>query len=268
MSDFHNAKKYPLIYAFICGRTTVPARGILRGRKGFITLPVPAFVIVHESGVVVFDSGFSSRIHTDPSNEYAPPEFYRGRWHEFFPEDELSAQMYRAGMDPDNVSFVINSHFHYDHCGGNDQFPRATVIVQEQEFRTAMAAPDEKLGYRKMDFMTQQRKILLNGCLDVFGDETVVALPTPGHTPGHQSLVVTTAGGRQVMLTADACYMQETLADTVLPEILTDEKQFRESLTEIRHFKERSGFIAYGHDPEFWSSAPLAPEPLAPVVDA
>lgn len=259
--DVSTVRDAPTVYAFICGYTTIPSKGIIRGTDGLITLPVPAFVIRHPAGMMVFDTGFNRRIHTDPHGDYAPPEFYNSREHDFSSDDELSVQMRKVGLNPDDVLYVVNSHLHYDHCGGNDQFPAATVIVQEREYNAAVTAPEDKFGYRKLDFMTQQTKILLNGGYDVFGDASVVLVTTPGHTPGHQSLIVKTAQGPQ-MLTADACYMQKTLVDTAIPGILTNEDQFRDSLAEIRRFRDETGFIVYGHDPEFWNRIPLAPDPL------
>lgn len=252
----------PTVYAFICGHTTIAHQLIVDGAEGMITLPVPAFLIDHPEGLFVFDTGFNRRVHSDPQGGYVPGDFYNTRRLDFSPEEELPTQMRRTGFDPGAVRFVANSHLHYDHCGGNDLFPQATVLLQEAEYLAAATASDEVMAYRKPDFLTGQTKLLLNGEHDVFGDGSVRLVPTYGHTPGHQSLRIQTAEN-PVLLTADACYLEQTLEATAIPGQKTDEQAFRDSLNIIRAFRDSGGLVAFGHDADFWQRMPLAPQPLA-----
>ncbi|MGW5152896.1 N-acyl homoserine lactonase family protein [Rhodococcus koreensis] len=254
----------PTIYAFICGHANIPASFILDGAEGMMRLPVPGYVVVHPEGNLVFDTGFNTRVHHDPDGDYVPEGFYATRDLQFTQDDEMARQMREAGFDPDSVRFVANSHLHYDHAGGNDQFPAATLILQEDEYRTALRQPDDFPGYRKKDFLTGQNKLLVNGVYDVFGDGTVILEPTPGHTPGHQSLRIT-ANGQTTFLTADACYLEATLDSNSVPGIKSDEGQFLASLAAIRAIRDEGAFVVFGHDPELWARLPKAPEPLAPV---
>ena len=97
----------------------------------------------------------------------------------------------------------------------------------------------------------------------LFGDGQVVLLPTYGHTPGHQSLLVRAGKGTELVLTADACYTRENMDRDVLPNILWDPGVMRESLGALRRLRDREGAtMFYGHDPAQWQTLHRAPAPL------
>jgi N-acyl homoserine lactone hydrolase len=111
---------------------------------------------------------------------------------------------------------------------------------------------DHPLDYRMID-----------GEHDVFGDGTVVLLPTFGHTPGHQSLLVRAGKGEQVVCASDACYTRENMDRDVLPNILWNASVMRESLAALRRLRDQAGAtMFYGHDPEQWALTPRAPAPV------
>ncbi len=98
----------------------------------------------------------------------------------------------------------------------------------------------------------------LDGALDLFGDGDVVVFPTPGHTPGHQSLRVRLASG-SVVLAADCCYLKRTLDALHLPAEAYNRAQMLESLAELRRLRGEGARIFFGHDGEFWRTVPTAP---------
>jgi glyoxylase-like metal-dependent hydrolase (beta-lactamase superfamily II) len=87
----------------------------------------------------------------------------------------------------------------------------------------------------------------------VFGDGSVVCLPTHGHTPGHRSLRVRLAGG-DVVLAADACYFCRTLRERRLPRYVHDREAMLASLDRLVALEGAGARIFFGHDPEFWKS--------------
>lgn len=255
MSDAH-------VYAFICGRHTVPKEFMTGGASGSITIPIVAFLVSRPDGLLVFDSGFSPLVH-EGLRGYFPVEALESRSFHFSPVDEMSAQMRVAGFDPDDVIFVANSHLHYDHCGGNALFPRATLLVQRDEWNAATTAGADATGYRPADLHTAQERRLLDGEHDVFGDGAVVLIPTPGHTAGHQSLRVHCPDGVAV-IAGDACYMVQTLEHGASPGEVTTANAgaFEQSLSVLRAMTERGDTVFVSHDPDFWAQQPLAPTPL------
>jgi N-acyl homoserine lactone hydrolase len=133
--------------------------------------------------------------------------------------------------------------------------------VQRREWDWA-TKPDPDGGYVRSDYDTGQDIMTIEGEHDVFGDGSVVCIPSYGHTPGHQSLKVQTASGEYV-LTGDACYLRQTLEEMALPGVMHDREQMIASLNMFRELQSRGATIIFGHDPEFWTTVPRAPKRLA-----
>jgi glyoxylase-like metal-dependent hydrolase (beta-lactamase superfamily II) len=101
---------------------------------------------------------------------------------------------------------------------------------------------------------------MLDGEYDVFGDGSVVLLPTYGHTPGHQSLLVRAGKQAQIVAASDACYTRENMDRDVLPKILWNPSVMSESLATLRKLRDQAGAtMFYGHDPAQWETIPRAP---------
>jgi glyoxylase-like metal-dependent hydrolase (beta-lactamase superfamily II) len=177
----------------------------------------------------------------------------------FAPGEELSARLAGRGVDPGEVRWLVTSHLHFDHVGGNAQLPRARWVLQRREWE---AARDDEWRARNFvdprDYDLGHDRLLVDGEHDLFGDGAVVCLPTFGHTPGHQSLRVRTVGG-DVVLTADACYLRRTLEDGVLPPNAFDAEAMRASLARLRALRDGGARLVFGHEPEGWDPRPAAP---------
>jgi glyoxylase-like metal-dependent hydrolase (beta-lactamase superfamily II) len=165
--------------------------------------------------------------------------------------------------DPAKIDLMINSHFHFDHVGGNALIPNATMLVQRREWDAGMD-PDaaEKRGFNPRDFDLGHQLRLIDGEHDVFGDGSVVCLPTYGHTPGHQSLKLRLPGG-DVVLAADSCYFCQTLRERRLPRYVYDREAMLASLDRLEALERGGASIFFGHDPEFWATVPQAPATIA-----
>src|SRR5262249_38317459 len=133
------------------------------------------------------------------------------------PHDDIKSRLESVDRDPGKIDYIITSHLHFDHVGGNELVPNATVIVQRREWQVGQSDESEtKFGFYKADFDHGHTVKQLDGEYDVFGDGSVICLPTYGHTPGHQSLRVRTENG-EVVLTGDACYFCRTLKERRMP---------------------------------------------------
>ena len=229
------------------------------------TVPVPAFLVVHARGRLLFDTGVHRAAITDPVGRLGESRASRFGMRSQ-PGDDVVSQLALLGLGPDDVAYVANSHFHFDHCGGNEFFPRSTFLVQRKELEAARDPAilaqkrytpsaqdfDHPLPYRPVD-----------GEHDVFGDGAVTLIPTYGHTPGHQSLRVRARKAADLVLTADACYTRENMDRDLLPGVLWNAGEMTRSLARLRELRDRQGAtVIYGHDPAQWGELPRAPEPL------
>jgi glyoxylase-like metal-dependent hydrolase (beta-lactamase superfamily II) len=249
------------LHAFECGRLELPQAFLLKGARGKITVPVPSYLIEHPKGRVLFDSGLNRLTQSDPEAYITTAGMQYTTFH-FEPGEEIAARLESIDLAPTDIDVVVNSHLHYDHCGGNSTLPNADVLVQEPEWAHAESLPDDDVAYRKVDFETGQKVRRVKGEHDLFGDGSVVAIPTYGHTPGHQSLRVRTASG-EFVLCGDACYLRHSLDHDHLPGILYDREAALRAFALFRKLEAKGARILFGHDPEFWQSVPKAPARLA-----
>lgn len=245
------------LYAFTCGFLTIPRAFMLAGEEGFITVPVPSYLIVHPKGRVLFDTGLHRATLQDP---HAHVGAMLARYHTFHfnAGEEVGARLTAMQIGPENVDIIVNSHLHFDHCGGNDQLPNAAIVIQSRELAHARAVQSSQ-GYLTKDWDTGQRFRTIDGEHDLFGDGAVVCIPTYGHTPGHQSLRVRPERGGEFVLCGDACYLKESLEMMRLPGMISDKEAARAVFPRFREMQARGARIMFGHDPEFWKSIPQAP---------
>jgi len=158
----------------------------LRGSDG-LEWPVHGFVVTHPEGAVLVDTGVGG-----------PPQVLSD-WRVV----NRSVADALAGLDmtPSDISLVINTHLHFDHCGQNAVFGHAAHYVQRAELaRAKRESPDL---YDWFGFMNARFE-LLDGDADVLPGLSVIA--TPGHTVGHQCVVVRSADGSPDLMIGDAAY--------------------------------------------------------------
>jgi glyoxylase-like metal-dependent hydrolase (beta-lactamase superfamily II) len=245
------------LYAMTCGWLTGRKALFLAGAEGRLRVPVPSYLIEHPKGRVIFDSGMHLGAQTDVAATLGRSASLFDV--EFRPGEELRARLEALQVDVDSIRYLVNSHLHFDHAGGNAQIPNAQLVVQRREWE-AGNEPDlvEKNFFDPRDYDLGHDVKTVEGEHDLFGDGSVVCLPTHGHTPGHQSLRVRLAGG-DVVLCGDACYLRQSLEDMHLPAVIFDRDQMRASLETLRGLQRAGARIFYGHDPDFWSAVPQAP---------
>jgi N-acyl homoserine lactone hydrolase len=246
------------VYALTCGRLKGELGHLMEGGQGRIELPIPSYLIEHPKGRAVFDTGLHPDCQRDPAARLGPRlaglfEF------DYRPGEEISARLAALDRDAAKIDVIVNSHFHFDHVGGNALIPNATMVVQRREWEHGID-PElaAKRGFDRRDFDLGHKLVVADGEYDVFGDGSVLCLPTPGHTPGHQSLKLRLNSG-DIVLAADACYFCRTLRERRLPRFCFDRDQMHASLDRLARLERAGARIFFGHDPEFWRTVPQAP---------
>jgi len=246
------------LYAMTCGHVTGRLGYLMEGGEGEARLPIPAFLIEHPKGTALFDTGMHPDCQRDPVARVGRriKDLFR---FDYAPGEEISARLEAIDRDPQSIDIIVNSHLHFDHVGGNALIPNATVVAQRREWAAGMDPDMAALrGFNRRDFDLGHTLKLVEGEHDLFGDGSVLCLPTYGHTPGHQSLRVRLPSG-DILLAADACYFCRTLQERRLPKNVYDRDQMLASLEKLAEFQRGGARIVFGHDDVAWKDVPQAP---------
>ena len=204
------------LFGCVCGQFHSPAAELgMTGDR--VQVPVPFYVIEHPDGVALFDCGLHATLQ-DPEDSYRRRLRRQDLDVSFGPQDTVTSHLERLEIDPAKVRYVVLSHLHFDHAGGLHQVPNATLVVQRAEWAAGFdddMARRYFLPRRFFDLGHQVR--LVDGEHDLFGDGAVTCVPSPGHTPGHQSLRVRSAAGDHILV-SDACYNSQVLESRSFPD--------------------------------------------------
>lgn len=244
------------LLAFHCGGEIVadPSTGARS------TAPYFFYAVEHPAGVVLFDSGCHPRLINDPLGHLGPVAASEVEL-VLAAGDDAASKLRTAGISPDRVAHVVQSHLHFDHCGGLALFPDAEVHVQQAELDLIADPPAQQLTiYAPRDYEHAPRWVAHDGDADLFGDGTLVMVPTPGHTAGHQSLLVR-LGGRAIILAADAAYRPSQFEERTLSSVYTDAAAMLASYERLEAMRaEESAAIVFTHDRDWATNVRVAPD--------
>jgi len=198
------------MYVFDCGRLKSgnPAPLVERGITT-TDMSVAAYLIVHPRGTLMWDTGVI------PDELIQPGGTTEAR---ATVQKTLRGQLAEIGYKPSDITYLALSHNHYDHSANANEFAGSTWLVQkaERDFMFPDTPPKNPINNAaRFAALKDSKTKVLEGDYDVFGDGSVVIISTPGHTPGHQSLLVKLAKTGPVMLTGDLYHYpsERTLKD-------------------------------------------------------
>ena len=218
-------------------------------------IPIPAFLVELDDGRdLLWDCGFDLESLDELgvfSDAFPPPDIG--------PEDTLGSCLERAGIGLDGVDLVGVSHLMSDHAGGLRYLEGRDVVVQAAELEYAMGEPDPGI-YRRADYDSPGVRVAwhaVSGDVEIHPGVTV--LSTPGHCPGHQSLLVCLESGRTVLIASDAGDLRENFDREVAPGIVLAGPDA--ALDSIRRLKSvaaaHDALLVPGHDPVAWAELPV-----------
>jgi len=152
----------------------------------------------------------------------------------------ITDQLAAIGLKTDDITYVAISHTHGDHIGNVFLFPNSTFLMQRAEYAwiSSPDGPNDNVNQlkalaRKL-LGTPNHLKLLEGDTDVFGDGSVTLVSTPGHTPGHQSLLVHLKNSGFIILSGDVVHLKENFEKNTVPSLNTDKAASIASMDRIR----------------------------------
>jgi N-acyl homoserine lactone hydrolase len=251
------------VYLLDGGRLEVESSVVVPGRDygRRRTVPVQLFLVETTGGYVLVDTGNNPDVITDPVKAWGPDLATTAR-PEMSPENHPVAQLELLGLSPDDIRLVVYTHLHHDHAGGGRCFPRAVHLVQRAEHRWALS-PDAASGggYVPTDFAGTDWTL-------ADGDQIVLPgvhlIMTPGHTPGHQSVMLWDVPDLgSVILAGDAINTQACVTDNLPPGLATDPVTAVHSMHRLNALAlATDALVVMGHDGEQFGHLPKAPQPL------
>jgi N-acyl homoserine lactone hydrolase len=219
------------LYVLDCGNGHAPDES-RRWTPGFnvgkpIDISVSCYLIHHAQGYFLWDTGISDQVAALP-NGWLPTNnaavdilWTRAK--------TLVSQLKQINVKPEDLKYIGISHTHPDHIGNVELFPKTTVLIQRAEYEFffgpakpgAATLPAEALTVPPGDptprFSKEHPNKLVDEDLDVFGDGSVMIVSTPGHTPGHESLLVHMRKTGWILLSGDAVHLQTNWDNRRIP---------------------------------------------------
>jgi glyoxylase-like metal-dependent hydrolase (beta-lactamase superfamily II) len=255
IGGFARPPKEVRLYVLDCGGATAKDPAVFGlSKKEVHTLEIadPCYLVVHGKRTVLFDTGW---------NEAGP----KGPIAELFSahvNKSLKAQLAEIGYTPDEIDYLILSHWHSDHSGNANDYAGSRWLVQKAE-RDFMFSPEAMKDATAQYYakLQESKTEILEGDHDIFGDGTVVIKATPGHTPGSQSLFVKLAHSGPVLLSGDLWQFPEQRALDRVPGFEFNKDQTRASRAAIEQFlKETRAQVWIGHDAAGFATRKKAPD--------
>ena len=232
---------------------------MLFGRQWVEPVPIYAWVIEHNEGVIVVDTGDTART-SEPG--------YFPRWQPYYkfavrfhvkPQQEIGVQLKQMGISPKDVKKVVLTHMHTDHAGGLHHFPESRIYVNMAEYKRTLGFQGQIIGYvphRMPGWLSPEAIVFDNkgfGPFEKFwsitsnGDVKVVS--TEGHTPAHIS-VIATIEDVHYFLAGDTSYSEETLLQKIADGVSPDPNRAVDTLQNILTFASQHPTVYLPtHDP-------------------
>ncbi|HEY8657134.1 MAG TPA: N-acyl homoserine lactonase family protein [Candidatus Limnocylindria bacterium] len=219
-------------------------------RAELVEQPVWSALIRCPEGLILFDTGLHP-VHIDrPDATFGPAS---GLEVTMRAEDAIVPRLAALDVRPDDITIVVNSHLHFDHAGNNRAFPKATFIVQADHLAHARGRPNFPAIYWDDPSLTYLPTV---GAAQIA--KGIAVVPTPGHAPGHQSLVVDLRETGRVILCGDAAFTRANLERDEIP--APDAAAARASLAAIRELVDGDLDRAFpSHDADAFAGWSLAP---------
>ncbi|MFT7652764.1 MAG: N-acyl homoserine lactone hydrolase [Limisphaerales bacterium] len=234
-----NVQANPKLYVFDCGYfkfADVSAFSLSNDETSVREMFVPCYLIEHEGGRLLWDGGLPLALAGMPSStddQGTTTEYQRS----------VIDQLADLSLSPKDIDLMAFSHFHYDHVGAANAFKDSHLLIQQTEYDAAFMHADENPVFDPALYneLSGTSKTLLNGDHDVFGDGSVRIISAPGHTPGHQTLLLDLANTGKIMLSGDLYHFEQSRVLRRAPTFNTDAEETFRSMDKVEAILKAEG---------------------------
>lgn len=247
----------PKLYVFDCGLLNLNSLEIFNlteGESSVREMFVPCYLIEHKNGRLLWDGGLPKSVAEaeGPVSMISGTMVYK-RW--------IVDQLADMNIKPGDVTHVAYSHLHFDHVGAANFFAESNVIMQREEWDAAFGSESEVVDTTLFDGLKVENISFINGDYDVFGDGSVKLIYAPGHTPGHQVLLIAMENTGQVLLSGDLYHTRANRRLRRAPTFNYDEEQTLQSMTKVEQLLAETGATLWiEHDKALAETLKIAPQ--------
>lgn len=241
------------LWALDHGSLTYDAGLVVIGGSGVSEHPITSYLIKHDRGLVLFDTGLDPEAADRQVAEYG--ELASAFDMRFSAENRVDRQIEKMGFSVDQVTHVIVSHAHFDHTGGLKLFPNAKLYMGLDDLRFVFWPDGGAAGSCRWPDIEATRDFRWNpvvGDYDLFGDGSIVMISLPGHTPGSSGLIVRLPH-ETLILTGDAVHLRANIEWTMPMGGDHDTAAATNSIRRLQQLRDaHDAKIWIAHDPEDW----------------
>lgn len=253
--DANAASELVRLYTLGCGRVDIAdmdAFGDDGSYKGISKqLVVPCYLIRHPKGDLLWDAGIGDQF-AGPNGVTLLPGYVANV------PVTLGSQLKQLGLRFEDIAYLGFSHEHIDHIGNANVFPHPIWLLNQREHDWTVAhdghdgEPPALLSSSKTAHVRT-----IGGDVDLFGDGSVTIIQAPGHTPGHQVLLVRPSGRRPVLLAGDLWHSRSNYVHDRVPRFNTSRIETLASFEKVRAIARKAGaMILIAHEPRDFHPIP------------
>ncbi len=247
----------PKLYVFDCGAinlSDVTMFGLQPNETQVRKLFVPCYLIEHGNERLLWDTGL-------PLNAAGRGPIALNGGDSIVYERSIVDQLAAMGIKPSDITYLAFSHLHSDHAGGANAFAGSNVLMQRAEWDSALAGNPE---FEPSDVFAKLKKAkltIIDGDYDLFGDGSVKFIYAPGHTPGHQALLIRLDKTGPVVLSGDLYHFRESRTLRRVPTFNYDATQSLQSIDKVEALiKETGATLWIEHDEALADTLKKAPQ--------
>lgn len=247
----------PKLYVFDCGLLQLDSLqmfNLSESESSVREMFVPCYVIEHEKGLLLWDGGLPKAV-ADAKGAVAVDggTMVYKRW--------IVDQLADMDISPGDVTHVAYSHLHFDHAGAANAFLESEVLMQKTEWDAAFGNGSEFVDTTLFDGLKEAGVTLIDGDHDVFGDGSVKLIYAPGHTPGHQVLLIALENTGQVLLSGDLYHTRANRRLRRAPTFNYDAEQTLRSMVKVEKLLSEEGATLWiEHDKALADTLKKAPQ--------